>query len=164
MLHLRTTLEAIEHASSQKNIGLFSILNILSEREFQSRQEIAYAQYFKTINIEAETTERIAMTQLFPACITYLQNIHPTGSYHRAIGALEQEIAHLTEQFGDALAVLRRQNRELGGETAREKAYHMAENVLPAMESVRLVADQLERLIPEHLWQLPSYQQLLWLK
>ncbi len=164
LLNLRTTLEAIEHASNQKNIGLFSTLNILSEREFQSRQEIAYAQYFKTINIEAETTERIAMTQLFPACITYIENLHRAGSHHRAIGSLEQEVAQLTDQLGDALAVLRQQNRELGGETAREKAHHMAKNVLPAMENVRQVADQLERLIPEHLWQLPSYQQLLWLK
>jgi glutamine synthetase type III len=32
------------------------------------------------------------------------------------------------------------------------------------MERVRSLADELERIIPEHHWQLPSYQQMLWLK
>lgn len=163
LLNLRTTLEALERMPEDKNIALFSRLNILSERELSSRQEIAYAQYFKTINIEAETTERIAMTQLLPAVVSYLETLGRAGT-NRTINALEREIAELTEQFGDALTELRHQNRELGGDTARQKAYHMAQNVLPAMDQVRAIADQLERLMPEHLWHLPSYQQLLWLK
>jgi glutamine synthetase len=163
LLNLRTTLEALERMPADKNIALFSRLNILSERELSSRQEIAYAQYFKTINIEAETTERIAMTQLLPAVVSYLETLGRAGT-NRTINALEREIAELTEQFGDALTELRHQNRELGGDTARQKAYHMAQNVLPAMDQVRAIADQLERLMPEHLWHLPSYQQLLWLK
>jgi glutamine synthetase len=163
LLNLRTTLEALERMPADKNIALFSRLNILSERELSSRQEIAYAQYFKTINIEAETTERIAMTQLLPAVVSYLETLGRAGT-NRTINALEREIAELTKQFGDALTELRHQNRELGGDTARQKAYHMAQNVLPAMNQVRAIADQLERLMPEHLWHLPSYQQLLWLK
>jgi glutamine synthetase len=163
LLNLRTTLEALERMPADKNIALFSRLNILSERELSSRQEIAYAQYFKTINIEAETTERIAMTQLLPAVVSYLETLGRAGT-NRTINALEREIAELTEQFGEALTELRHQNRELGGDTARQKAYHMAQNVLPAMDQVRAIADQLERLMPEHLWHLPSYQQLLWLK
>lgn len=163
LLNLRTTLEALEHVTAEKNIALLSQLHILNEREIHSRQEIAFAQYFKTINIEAETTERIAMTQLLPACIAYLESLRRSGN-HRTISALEREVAMLTDQFGDALAELRTHNRELGGDTARQKAYHMANNVLPAMQQVRAIADQLERIVPEHLWQLPSYQQLLWLK
>lgn len=163
LLNLRTTLDVLPLLTAPKNIALLSRFEILKEREIVARQEIAYAQYFKTINIEAETTERIAMTQLVPACFTYLEHLHSINT-HRSASIVEREVAHLTDAFVDALGELRQQNRELGGQTAREKAHHMAANVLPAMQHVRSIADQLERLIPEQLWQLPSYQQLLWLK
>ncbi|MCX7930116.1 MAG: glutamine synthetase type III, partial [Chlorobi bacterium] len=163
LLDLRSTLDALEHVATAKNIELFSRLGILNQREVLSRLEIGYTQYFKTINIEAETTERIALTQLLPAALAYVESLQKLSSLRTAT-ILDREVIALIDQFGDATTELRQQNSELGGETAREKAYHMARNVLPAMQLVRQVADQLERLVPDHLWQLPSYQQLLWLK
>ncbi|GIV50560.1 MAG: glutamine synthetase [Candidatus Kapaibacterium sp.] len=163
LLNLRSTIEAIPTLTAPKNVELFSRYGIFNERELVARQEVAYTQYFKTINIEAETTERIAMTQLLPACFAYLESLG-TIKIGAAAGALAREVADLTDQFAEALAELRQQNRELGGDLPKQKAHHMATNVLPAMEHVRAVADQLERLVPEQLWQLPSYQQLLWLK
>jgi glutamine synthetase len=163
LLDLRTTLDVLPLVTSPKNVALLSDYGILNERELIARQEIAYTHYFKTVNIEAETTERIATTQLLPSCFAYLDMLGHLAA-HRAATAVASEVAELTDRFVEAIVALRRHNAELGGETAREKAHHMARNVLPAMMQVRHVADQLERLIPEHLWQLPSYQQLLWLK
>ncbi|MCS7303093.1 MAG: glutamine synthetase III [Candidatus Kapabacteria bacterium] len=163
LLNLRTTLDVLPRLTDPKNIALLSSYGILNEREIAARQEIAYAQYFKTINIEAETTEQIAMTHLLPACFSYLDLLGRTNAHHAA-SIVERDVAHLTDEFVQALMELRQQNRELGGSTARQKAHHMAENVLPAMNAVRAIADQLERLVPEHLWNLPTYQQMLWLK
>jgi len=163
LLNIQTTIEAIPIWTSPKNIELFGRYGVFSERELTARQEIAYTQYFKTINIEAETTERIAMTQLLPACFSYLELLNRTTIAHAA-EPIALEVAHVTKQFTEALTELRHQNRELGGDTPAQKAKHMATNVLPAMERVRSLADELERIIPEHHWQLPSYQQMLWLK
>ncbi len=163
LLNIQTTIEAIPIWTSPKNIELFGRYGVFSERELNARQEIAYTQYFKTINIEAETTERIAMTQLLPACLSYLELLNRTTIAHAA-ESIALEVAHLTKQFTEALTELRHQNRELGGDTPAQKARHMATNVLPAMQRVRTLADELERIIPEQHWQLPSYQQMLWLK
>ena len=36
--------------------------------------------------------------------------------------------------------------------------------MIPAMEAVREVADQLERIVPDDLWPLPKYSEILFIK
>jgi glutamine synthetase len=36
--------------------------------------------------------------------------------------------------------------------------------VIPAMEAVRTVADQLERVVADDLWPLPKYSEMLFIK
>ncbi|HEX5520750.1 MAG TPA: glutamine synthetase III, partial [Longimicrobiaceae bacterium] len=72
LLELKGTLEAVERLVSEKNIALFERYGVLSERELESRQEIAYDQYFKTVNIEGETTAELASTVILPAAVHYL--------------------------------------------------------------------------------------------
>jgi glutamine synthetase len=37
-------------------------------------------------------------------------------------------------------------------------------NVVPAMEAVREVADELEGVVPDALWPLPKYSEILFVK
>jgi glutamine synthetase len=41
------------------------------------------------------------------------------------------------------------------------EAAYMRDKVLPAMASVREVADKLERIVADDLWPLPKYQEML---
>jgi glutamine synthetase len=43
-------------------------------------------------------------------------------------------------------------------------ANYMRDRVVPAMEDVREVADRLEGLIPDDLWPLPKYSEMLFIK
>jgi glutamine synthetase len=67
LLNLRTTLDALETMVSDKNTALFQKYGVLSGRELESRHEIALETYFKTINIEGETTADVAATMVLPA-------------------------------------------------------------------------------------------------
>ena len=40
----------------------------------------------------------------------------------------------------------------------------MRDTVLPAVESVREVADKLERIVADDLWPLPKYSEMLFIK
>jgi glutamine synthetase len=40
----------------------------------------------------------------------------------------------------------------------------MRDQVIPAMESVRSVADRLERVVADDLWPLPPYAAILFIK
>jgi glutamine synthetase len=55
-------------------------------------------------------------------------------------------------------------NAELGGDDVHSKAFHMRDNVVPAMRAVRAVCDKLERMVPEDLWPLPRYREMLFIR
>jgi glutamine synthetase len=164
LLNLRTALDAIEVLNSEKNVALFEKYGVLSRREVEARQEIMFDQYFKTVNIEGETTEYIAQTMILPATLAYLRDLGAVSGSGRAAAAVAAEVSGLADDLFDALAVLREHNAALGGEEVHEKAHHMRDHVLPAMLAVRDAADRLERVVSAREWPLPTYRQMLFVK
>ncbi len=43
-------------------------------------------------------------------------------------------------------------------------AKYVQESVLPAMDTVREIADKLERVVADNLWPLPKYSEILFIK
>ena len=41
---------------------------------------------------------------------------------------------------------------------------HFHDNVIPAMLAVREIADQIEMILPDDLWPLPTYREMLFIK
>ncbi len=171
LLSLRTSLDALELFPSEKNIALFSRHNVLTERELMAREEIFYDQYFKTINIEAETTASMAATMILPAAVRYLHDLASTATALAGAGVEPDgvrttlvRVNDLANGFRLALDALVHANEELGGDTIHEKAHHMCDNVLPAMNAVRSAANELERVLPDDYWPMPTYQEMLFVK
>ncbi|RDI95423.1 glutamine synthetase type III [Meiothermus sp. QL-1] len=164
LLNLRTAVDAIERFTDEKNIQLFSRLGVLNEREIHARQEIMYDIYFKQVNIEGETTEWIAQTQILPGALSYLAELSEIEVESRAVKRTIEQLVAATDALSDALEKLKAQNAELGGDEIHEKAHHMRDNVLPAMAEVRKAADALERIMGDKYWPLPSYREMLFVK
>ena len=40
----------------------------------------------------------------------------------------------------------------------------MRDNILPAMAAVRAIVDRLEKVVPDDLWPLPRYRDMLFIK
>ena len=43
-------------------------------------------------------------------------------------------------------------------------AAHMRDQVIPAMNAVRLACDKLERIVPNELWPVPTYREMLFIR
>jgi glutamine synthetase len=164
LLNLPTALDAIEVFTSPKNVKLFGDYGVLTHKEVESRQEIMYDIYFKTVNIEGETCAHMAQTQILPSALAYLADLSGVGIKSKAVEIVGKQVSSLTDQLAVALENLKKQNAELGGETVHEKAYHLRDNVLPAMLKVREAADELEKVVADQHWSLPSYREMLFVK
>ena len=164
LLNLRTTLDAIETFTAPKNEQLFETFKVLSKRELEARQEVMYDIYFKTVNIEGETTEYIAQTMILPAAVTYLAELGEVSAKSKAVSGLSEEVAELADELYAALNKLKKVNADEGGVEVHEKAHHMRDHVLPAMLNVRRAADGLEKLVAGKYWPLPNYRQMLFVK
>jgi len=53
---------------------------------------------------------------------------------------------------------------EDGADNLVEEARHCCDVVLPTMGAVRNYADELEGLVADDLWPLPTYQEMLFIK
>ncbi|HEX2080533.1 MAG TPA: hypothetical protein VHG08_22710, partial [Longimicrobium sp.] len=171
LLNLRTTLDALELLPQEKNRALFEKYGVLSHRELESRHEVALDQYFKTVNIEGETTADIAGTMILPAAVRYLNDLVAAADRTRTLGVetrgltrTVQIVNELVDELRDALDRLVAQNEELGGDDVHSKSYHMRDNVIPAMAAVRAAADKLEKVVPDDYWPLPTYRDMLFVK
>lgn len=164
LLNLRTTVDALACLSNKKNIKLFNKYGILSEKELAARQEIMYDFYFKSINIEGETTEYLARNSILPAALRYLTDIQAVSGKSKAPQGMIKELTELTDELYEALDVLRKQNADLGGDEIYDKAHHMCNNIIPAMRSVRQAADKLEKVVCVERWPIPTYRQMLFVK
>lgn len=171
LLNLRTAVDALPEMGSAKNQELFDRYDVLSPRELESRLEVRTEQYFIRVNIEAETAASMARTMILPAAVRYLNDLVSisegaggAGVRCRGVVSTARRVSGLVDELADALDELDAQNAELGGDEMSSKAVHMRDNVIPAMNAVRDVVDRMEAVVPDDLWPLPTYRDMLFVK
>ncbi len=171
LLNYRSTLDAFPSLMAEKNVALFERYNVLTGRELASRHEIMVEQYFLTVNIEGETAAEMARTMILPAASRYLTELvesmgraKEAGLPAKGLERTAKALAESLEQLIAALETLAEQNAELGGDSVHAKAEHMRTNIIPAMAAVRRHADELEKMVPDDLWAIPTYRDMLFVK
>ncbi|MBV9658499.1 MAG: glutamine synthetase III [Verrucomicrobia bacterium] len=167
--NLKTSVEALPQLTSASTVAVFEKYGILSQRELESRQEIAFEQYNKAVNVEANLTLEIARTSIFPAAMRYQGQLAATAASLKTAG-LEPHTAMLnqvTDLMGKLMSAVHKLDGALGHNGhggAADHAGHFRDAVLPAMSEVREAADALEGVVADDLWPLPTYQEMLFIK
>lgn len=171
LLNLRTTMDALPRLTDEKNVQLFEKHNVLNKREIHSRQEIWAEQYLTTLNIEADTTEAMAKTMIYPAAIRYMnelaenvERIDRLGINNKGSHAMLKKVNDGLNNLNDALEELREIVLEGNGDSAMEGAKHARDKVKPAMIKIRDSVDFLERHVADDYWPLPIYREMLFVK
>ena len=162
LANLAQSPDALPWLIEGSTVEAFEAYNVLSERELHSRYEVAVEQYVTTINIEAETAASIARTMLLPAAIRWLISLKEVG-----IEKLTAETAGLVDEFVETIFALESVNADENhpeDDHGLDGAKYIQGTVIPAMNAVRDVADKLEKIVPDDLWPLPKYSEILFIK
>jgi glutamine synthetase len=160
LANLRQSPDALPWLIEPTTVEVFGKYEVLSDRELHSRYEVAVEQYITTINIEAETAASIARTMLLPASIRWLGTLKQVG-----ITKLVEESAALVDEFVERIFALEAANRDHPENVdILDEAKYVQTTVFSAMGDVREIADKLERIVPDDLWPLPKYSEMLFVK
>jgi glutamine synthetase len=163
LANLPQTPDALPWIVDHRTVEAFSRYDVLSERELEARYEVLVEQYTTTINIEAETAATIARTMLLPAAVRWLTTLSATDS--PGPRRLTEELSGLVDEFVETIFTLEAANAgHPETEDALEAAKYVQHTVSPAMTAVRDVADKLEHIVPDDLWPLPKYAEILFIK
>jgi len=167
--NLKATPDALSVLASPTNIALFEKYGVLTERELRSRYEIYMERYCKDINTEAQSAIQIAKTMILPAAYRYQGEL--VGTAHKLkdlgktvhIGTLDTLTTLVGELEAGIVALEKAAGHHGGGDIQAEVA-HFHGTVIPAMVALREIADQVESILPDDLWPLPTYREMLFIK
>ena len=166
----KNTVEALPHLLDKENIEVLAKYNVLSERETKSRYEIYTERYCKDVATEAKLALSIAKTTVLPAAYRYQGELASTAASIKAAGIASADTGSL-KKVTALVASLEKAIHELEetlSHTAEgdvlSHAKHYRDEVIPAMLETRKVVDELETIVADDLWPLPTYREMLFIR
>ncbi len=166
----RSAVEAIPEFMEESNVSMLSGLGILSREEAESRCVIYLERYAKQVNIEAGVALDMSRRYIFPAASksaeTYAREAASLAAVGAPCAAQEQRARRMASLTGhlidesDRLEIALNDAQRIEDSLAGAQSYRDA--VVPRMDSLRSVCDELERLMPKFDWPIPSYEDLLY--
>ncbi len=167
--NIKSMVEAVETLTTDKAVKLFEKFHIFTKAELESREEVLYETYAKTINIEALTMIDMASKQIIPAVVKYTKSLADTVIAVKEAGADASVQAGLLAGVSAKLAETKAALGKL--QEAEDKANAMGEGraqafvykdeVKAAMDALRAPVDELEMLVDKEVWPYPTYADLM---
>ena len=166
--NIKSMVEAAGTLTTDKAVKLFEKFGIFTKVELESREEIIYETYAKTINIEANTMIDMAGKKYIPAVMKYTKSladaviavkeagVEPTvqagmlGEVNAKLTAAKAALNRLSDVVLQAAAMA----------DGKEKAFFYKDTVREAMEALRAPIDELEMIVDKDVWPVPSYGEL----
>ncbi|HJB91440.1 MAG TPA: glutamine synthetase III [Candidatus Eisenbergiella merdigallinarum] len=168
--NFRGMIDSIESLTTDKAILLYERFGIYNRAELESRKEILYETYVKTINIEAKTMIDMASREILPAVIRYSRSLAETIRAEKEVGADVSVTASLLREINERLAKAsgaleglkwkEKEGQEMRDD-AKKQAFFYRDTIVPAMEALRLPVDELETMVDREFWPMPVYSDLL---
>ncbi len=168
--NLKTAPDAFPALVTKKALELFDHYNVLTNVEMQARKEVMLETYCTKISIEARTLIQMISTQVLPAALRYQGELAGVVAASHAvsidcsrssgrlsdIGKYTESLQKTLESLHDAMATEH--------DTALANSEFIRDKLLPQMVQARIISDQLETMVPDDIWPLPSYTEMLFIR
>ncbi|MDG2422774.1 MAG: glutamine synthetase III [Phycisphaerales bacterium] len=165
--NLKGCAESFPVMGSRKARDLFSKYGVLSEAELEARLMVLYETYAQVMQIEARTLLRMVNTMVIPAAIRHQAEVAEAIAATDAAGvdpaAVRGRLTDLTARITDLEVACLEVESILDNlpEDDEETTRKIQDKMIPAMNKVRLNSDAIESILPDDLWPLPTYLDLL---
>ena len=169
--NIKSMVDAIPAYVAPQNVAAFEKFNVFTKTELESRVEIEYETYAKTINIEAKAMIDVAGKQIIPSVIGYTTELATsltavqTACAEADTSAQKELLVQTSALLAETKAALAKLEEvtEAGGamEEGREQAAYYRDTVKVAMEALRAPVDKLEMIVDKDMWPMPSYGDLI---
>lgn len=167
--NIKSMIEAASTLTTDKAVKLFEKFGIFTKVELESREEIIYETYAKTINIEALAMIDMAGKQIIPAVVKYSKSLADTVNAVKAAGVdastqteILREVSEKLAAMQTALHKLEKAEKEASAMAdAKAQAFFYKDTVKAIMDELRAPADELEMIVDKEIWPIPTYGELM---
>jgi glutamine synthetase len=166
----KTSPEAYEHFTDEKNVELFTSFGVMSEIEMNSRREILFENYRKIKNIEARTMLEMAIRDIIPAVSKYIGELSsalvakksalPSASCTCEEDLIEKLSSLLSRTYDAYNALDKAEKQAMAKASDEEAAFFYKNTVEVKMATLRKWVDEMEVLTAREAWPMPTYGDL----
>ena len=154
--NIRTSLEALKALTKEENVQLFEKYGVMNRREMLSRYEINVEDFHKRIHIEGEVARDLAKNVILPKVVEAYEKSLRTNemALNQGFPGLDTYVKSIGEgcrSLTESIAAL---------ETALQGEH---EGIIAAIADLRKVVDGLEKIVPDEMWPLPKYREMLFI-
>ncbi len=166
----KNTPAALKFLTAKSTVALFEDFGILTHKELESRAEIRLELYNKLIDIELDCALSMAQTLILPAVERQVSALATTAAQVAAAGVkasglkAELEAANAAyETVRSGIAQLKGTIEKAGAIPSTHKlADFLVSDGVGALNKLRSAVDEAETIVPDDLWPLAKYQELLY--
>jgi glutamine synthetase len=175
--NVKKTGYALDSLVDKENVNLLLSKGCFkTKEEIENRYNTKLEQYITTLEIEVQTFTDLINTYIIPAAISYqeqllgvvksmkdLSDIFPADTLKEEIKIL-QFVSEKITQLKKGCAELEAKLEE--GEkmnSLSKAAKFFSDHIADLLEDLRIPADELEKIVPDALWPLPKYSEMLFI-
>ena len=178
--NIAATGEALKAFVKDDTVKLFEKQGVFTRAELQSRFHIWLDIYEKILDIEAKTLGEMVTTMVIPAAIEFQYDVgknfaqlkelvgpHKLDIPEAAVAdrkdlyeRLSKEIYYARKNVQDMYALL----EKAAGMDLEEKCAFFFAQLKPQLAHIRKHVDALETMMPDDVWLLPKYREMLFVK
>ncbi len=171
LLNNKNTADAVPSLYEDKNVEVFVRQGVFTKAEAVARADIRLENYAKIINIEALTMIEMAKRDIIPAVSDFIavlcQNVASKLAVSEKIPCnaeikLIDKLSSLNDKASAAVEKLENDLKSVNKRDVQSASQTMAHLIIPDMEEVRALADEMETLTSADYWPYPTYFDLLY--
>lgn len=171
LLNNKNTADAVPLLYEDKNVEVFVRQGVFTKAEAIARADIRLENYAKIINIEALTMVEMAKRDIIPAVSDFIAELCQNVASKQAVSEkipcnaeikLIERLSELNDKTSAAVEKLENDLKSVDMHEVLSASQSMAHLIIPDMEAVRALADEMETLTSADYWPYPTYFDLLY--
>ena len=168
--NLKTTADALPSILDPEQTKYMVEKGIFRKTELEMRYNVLVESYNTHREIEFHTQMDLVRKNVLPATLEYKKILGKVIKQQKEIGLessveveLYKKLNFAVESLYASLSNLSNGCAALNGDAAKN-SFEIANNVFPLSETLAVSCNEVEDLIPNDLWQLPTYYEMLLLR
>jgi glutamine synthetase len=167
---------ALDALVDLKNVEVLIRYGVFNKNELEGRYNTKLEQYVTNLEIEAETFCDLVRTRVIPAAISYQSDLATSLKGLKDLGdTIDSSVissqADILNKVNNGIKALINGLEEIESvleegskiEDESKKAKLFADKLFDMLNNNRAPADELETIIPDSLWPLPKYSEMLFI-
>ncbi len=168
----RTTPEAISVFEDAKKVAFLSRMGVFNEGEIKTRANVMLERYIKCREIEFRTLHDMVTKQVLPVAVGYKGQLAQTVKALKDAGADASVEQDMLKTLSNAAATLATQSSMLMAnlETAHKSlgesqlAAKIGKDLMPLSAQIASLCNQVEEIVPEDMWPIPKFFDMLFIR